>query len=67
MKTMLDNKIFEKITVYDFQALCLEKTLKKGEEVLVKRDVEQICEKKIDLYALRQKNLEFSERIRGLK
>lgn len=52
MDTMLNRSIFEKVTVYDFQALCLVQKIENGENVTEKQDIEEICEKQRDLYVL---------------
>lgn len=43
---------FEKITIYDFQALCLESRIEKGENKTYKQNIEKICEKQMDLFVL---------------
>lgn len=52
MDTMLNMSFFEKVTIYDFQALCLIHKIEKGENITEKRDIEEICEKQIDLFVL---------------
>lgn len=52
MDTMLNMSLFEKVTIYDFQALCLIEKIEKGENITEKQDIEEICEKQIDLFVL---------------
>lgn len=52
MDAMLNMSFFEKVTIYDFQALCLIHKMEKGENITERQDVEEICEKQIDLFVL---------------
>lgn len=53
---MLIQKFFDKVTIYDFQALCLSYKVENGENITERQDIEEICEKQIDLYVLQGKN-----------
>lgn len=50
MDSLLNRTFFEKVTIYDFQALCLTYKIEKGENITERQDIEEICEKQIDLF-----------------
>lgn len=50
MDSLLNRTYFEKVTIYDFQALCLTYKMEKGENITERQDIEEICEKQIDLF-----------------
>lgn len=52
MASMLNRTFFEKVTIYDFQALCLSYKMEKGENITERQDIEEICEKQIDLFVV---------------
>lgn len=64
---MLEEEIFIKVTVYDFQALCF---YKKDKNVSKAEDEEELtcpCEKKVDLFILQQNKTEYSKTITGVR